>query len=123
MWRLRGEQGKSAPLITMIFSPLCRYHASIVKSTVCDPFNSDSHSADGVVPKLLQSSCSITPQSDAVDAVINLIELDPIKQKEDLGPSLSELQRTDPFLVFLCYRGYNHISGRVQNGRQTRWIV
>ena len=48
----------------------------------------------------------------------DLVELDPVKQQqEDLGPSLSELQQVDPSLVFLCYRGFNHITGKLQNGK------
>ena len=50
--------------------------------------------------------------------VIDLVELDPLKQKqEDQGPSLSQLQQVDPSLVFLCYRGFNHISDKLQSGK------
>ena len=50
----------------------------------------------------------------------SLVELDPTKQIQgdvELNPSLSELQQVDPSLVFLCYRGFNHISGKLQTGR------
>ena len=81
----------------------------MVKSTISDPFNCAA--AGCVVPET-----SNVAKNSASDN--NLIELDPEKQnREDTGPSLSKLQHTDPFLVFLCYRGYNHVSGRVQNGR------
>ena len=50
----------------------------------------------------------------------DFVELDPKKQQQqDLGPSLCELQGVDSSLVYLCYRGFNHISGRVQNGTAT----
>lgn len=88
-----------------------RYHASIVKSTVINPFSGISSSS--VVPSLHQT----TDLAMDVDE-INLVELDPRKwHLEDIGPSLSELKDIDPFLVFLCYRGFNHISGKVQTGR------
>lgn len=31
----------------------------------------------------------------------------------DLGPTMDELIFTDPSLIFLCHRGYNHITGRL----------
>ena len=49
---------------------------------------------------------------------ISLIEVGQRKQQvEDLSPSLSELQDVDPSLVFLCYRGFNHVSGKLQTGK------
>ena len=97
-----------------------RYHASVVKSTI-----SDSISPKNVVPGLPQLPKETTTDHDhqlAVDTDdINLVELDPKKQQlEDLGPSLLELKDVDPSLVFLCYRGFNHISGKVQNGRTAK---
>ena len=92
---------------------LSRYHASIVRSTIINPLNSCS--SQGIVPDL-------SPQDDDEPLVdmdgVSLVELDPKKQEqEDLGPSLLKLRDTDPFLVFLCYRGYNHISGKIQSAR------
>ena len=55
---------------------------------------------------------------DTDDCDINLVELDPTKrQHEHVDPSLSELRDIDPSLVFLCYRGFNHISCRIQTGK------
>ena len=50
---------------------------------------------------------------------IDIVELDPkkLQQREDLGPSLFELRDVDPSLVFLCYRGFNHIFGKLQTGK------
>ena len=91
----------------------------MVKSTVSDPFNCPAASC--VVPKLPETSCNDVTNLKAgsvPDSDINLVELDPERRnRDDIGPSLSELQDTDPFLVFLCYRGYDHVNGRVQNGR------
>ena len=48
----------------------------------------------------------------------SFVELDTKKQQhEDLAPSLSELQDVDPSLVFLCYKGFNHVSGKIQTGK------
>lgn len=90
----------------------CRYHASVMRSTVINPLSGSS--SDSIVPGLPESQ-----QGDDEDMDdINLIELDPKKQQmEELGPSLKKLQDTDPFLVFLCYRGFNHMSGKIQGGR------
>ena len=55
---------------------------------------------------------------DELQMDTDLIELDPKKQQlEQPGPMLEQLQDTDPFLVYLCYRGFNHISGKIQSGR------
>ena len=95
---------------------LFRYHASVVKSTVINPFSGISSSS--VVPQLAKKNDCDYVAVDDDD--FNLVELDPNKQYQeppDVEPSLSELKNIDPFLVFLCYRGFNHISGRVHNGR------
>lgn len=83
----------------------------MVKSTVVNPLGGISSS--NVVPQLTKKIDVAVDDDD-----FNLVELDPKKQyQEDIQPSLSELKNIDPFLVFLCYRGFNHISGKVQNGR------
>ena len=38
-------------------------------------------------------------------------DLDPVHV--DLGPSMDKLAHKDSSLVYICYRGYNHISGRI----------
>lgn len=38
-------------------------------------------------------------------------ELGPVYS--DLGPSVDRLLETDPSFVYVCQRGYNHISGRI----------
>ena len=50
---------------------------------------------------------------------MDLVEVDPVKQHQEhpVGPSLSELQQIDSSLVFLCYRGFNHIAGKLQSGK------
>ena len=91
-----------------------RYHASIVRSTVISPLS--GRLSCGVVPGLSESISRDDGGEHQMDT--DLIELDPKKQQlEELGPSLEELRDTDPFLVFLCYRGFNHISGKIQSGR------
>jgi hypothetical protein len=48
----------------------------------------------------------------------DLVELDPMnQQQEELGPSLSQLQQVDSSLVFLCHRGFNHITDKLQTGK------
>ena len=92
---------------------LFRYHASIVRSTVINPLSGSLSS--GIVP---DHSGSVLQDDDDLQMDADLIELDPKKQQlEEIGPSLEKLQDTDPFLVFLCYRGFNHISGKIQSGR------
>ena len=90
----------------------------MVKSTISSPFTS----SNGIVPELPQTATTVTLDHDHSHTDdISLVELDPKKQQlEHLGPSLSELQDADPFLVFLCYRGFNHISGKVQNGKAVK---
>ena len=90
-----------------------RYHASVVRSTVINPLSGSS--SNSIVPDLPESR---QDDGDEDTDNISLIELDPKKQQlEELGPSLKKLRDTDPFLVFLCYRGFNHISGKIQGGR------
>ena len=82
-----------------------------MRSTVISPLS--GRLSCGIVPGLSES---IDDGEHRMDT--DLIELDPKKQQlEELGPSLEELRDTDPFLVFLCYRGFNHISGKIQSGR------
>jgi hypothetical protein len=93
---------------------LFRYHSSVVRSTVINPLSEFLTSA--IVPGLSES----IPQDDDDEPQMDtdLIEFDPKKQLlEEPGPSLEKLQDTDPFLVYLCYRGFNHISGKIQSGR------
>ena len=85
----------------------------MVKSTVVNPLSGISSS--NVVPQLTKKNDDFVAVDDDD---FNLVELDPKKQHlEDIEPSLSELKHIDPFLVFLCYRGFDHISGKVHNGR------
>ena len=92
---------------------LFRYHASVVRSTVINPLSGSLSS--GTVPGLSES---VLQDDDDLQMDTDLIELDPKKQQlEAISPSLENLRDTDPFLVFLCYRGFNHISGKIQSGR------
>lgn len=64
----------------------------------------------------LCSGHEVTVDADSYD--VSLVELDPTTQQlECHDPPISELQDVDPSLVFLCYRGFNHISRKVQTGR------
>ena len=98
-----------------------RYHASVVKRTIINPCTCTGISSNVMVPEPPQLTQTKSNDADCLAADgddRNLVELDPMKQHLDiLGPSLSELQDIDPFLIFLCYRGFNHISGKVQNGK------
>ena len=88
------------------------------KNSISDGF--ECFISNVIVPKAamnLDHDCSgnITV---ADDCDINLVELNPTKrQHEHVDPSLSELRNIDPSLVFLCYRGFNHISCRIQTGK------
>ena len=104
----------------MFDTSVCRYHASVVKSTIVNPFC--GFSSNQLVPELpLFTQASKSQDLDHLDREdddSNLVEIDPTKQEfEHLSPPLSELLDIDPFLVYLCYRGFNHISGKVQNGK------
>ncbi len=84
-----------------------------MRSTVVNPLSESLTS--GIVPDLSES---IPQDDDEPQMDTDLIEFDPKKQLlEEPGPSLEKLQDTDPFLVYLCYRGFNHISGKIQSGR------
>ena len=90
-----------------------RYRASIIKSTTVK--SSMWTCSDSVVRprKPVKHTTGTVEFSD-----ISLIEVGQRKQQvEDLSPSLSELQDVDPSLVFLCYRGFNHVSGKLQTGK------
>lgn len=95
-----------------LFSYHLRYHALVVKNTVYGAGSSKS-----IVPDLpLKPNCdhSLSVDDDDDDDT-NLVELDPDKQQvEDMGPSLADLKTVNPSLVFLCYRGFDHISGTLQ---------
>ena len=84
-----------------------------MRSTVINPLSGSLSS--GIVPDL---SGSVLQDDDDLQMDTDLIEFDPKKQQlEEIGPSLEKLRDADPFLVFLCYRGFNHISGKLQSGR------
>ena len=70
-----------------------------------------------MVPVLPPTTALQQPIIESEDT--DLVELDHNmkQQQEELGPSLSELQQVDPALVFLCYRGFNHITDRLQSGK------
>ena len=81
---------------------------------------STAPSSNSIIPKFANKTVKpeCDHQLDSNDDSFSLVELDPKKQKvEDLSPSLSELQDVDPSLVFLCYRGFNHVSGKLQTGK------
>lgn len=91
-----------------------RYHSSVVRSTIINPLSESL--TNGVVPEL--SETITQDDDDELQMDRDLIELDLKKQQlEEPGPKLEQLQDTDPFLVYLCYRGFNHISGKIQSGR------
>lgn len=75
------------------------------------------HSQD-MVPPLPATTTTALCKPVMVDT--DLVELDPKKQQqEELGPSLSQLQQADSALVFLCHRGFNHITDKLQSGKLT----
>lgn len=95
----------------------------MVRSTILNPFRSTA--SGSLVPELPQPQPVVSDDFKSMDMKeddFNLVELDPLKQQEEeLGPSLQELQTIDPFLVYLCYRGFNHISGKVHGGKHMKF--
>ena len=94
----------------------CRYRAFVVKSCLTNAIGG-SLSRDCIVPYF---SGSVGQDSDKLVTDTeshSLVTLDPKQQeKKTLDHSLKKLRDTDPFLVFLCYRGFNHIAGKIQSG-------
>ena len=89
-----------------------------MRSTIINPLTRSLTS--GVVPELSETMTQHDDDDDDGELLMDtdLIELDPKKQQlEQPGPMLEQLQDADPFLVYLCYRGFNHISGKIQSGR------
>lgn len=93
-----------------------RYHALVVKTTLTSPLGG-SVSSGCIVPSL---SGPVAEDDDDLETDAeshSLVTIDPTKRElEALDPSLQKLQDIDPFLVFLCYRGFNHIAGKIQSG-------
>lgn len=88
-----------------------RFSGSFACNNIVPCLPSHNHISSNVTKPSLNNQLALDTDNH------NLVELDPKRQQqEDLGPSLCELQGVDPSLVFLCYRGFNHISGKVQNG-------
>ena len=97
--------------INLIF----RYHASVLKDKLGDHVGR-IHSRGMVPPPPIATATLCKPIMVDTD----LVELDPMKQQqEELGPSLSQLQQADSSLVFLCHRGFNHITDKLQSGKLT----
>ena len=94
-----------------------RYHASVLKDKIGDHVGRIHSVTRGMVPP---PPIPTTTLCKPIMVDTDLVELDPMEQQqEELGPSLSQLQQADTSLVFLCHRGFNHITDKLQSGKLT----
>ncbi len=57
------------------------------------------------------------PSRDSSSCYVNFVSEDRSEELgptyTDLGPSMDTLVKTDPSFVYVCHRGYNHVTGRI----------
>ncbi len=90
---------------THLSTTLCRYQASVMGRK--HPGTQPQRCVVPPIPSRDLSSCYVSHMTK--DHLSH--DLDPVHV--DLGPSMDKLAHKDSSLVYICYRGYNHISGRI----------